>query len=123
MFASEPITNLRQQLEQLNQLEDDNAGCEGNTVRLCLPATVENFHLAYLLNSLLEKHQHRVCLDVSRVSRLGTVEFRVLGSFPDQFKRRGGFLKLEHATASMTALVREFGSTELLADIHPQPSA
>jgi len=123
MPAREPIADPRQQLEPLNQLGDDNAGGDRNTVRLCLPATVDNFHLAHLLNSLLAKHQHRICLDVRRVTRLGTVEFRVLSCFASHFKSHGGFLKLEYATASMTARVCEFGFTELLADLRPQPSA
>jgi anti-anti-sigma regulatory factor len=93
---------------------DKARGFEGNTVRLCLPATVDNFHLASLLNPLLESQQYRICLDASRVSRLGTVEFRVLGSFADQFKRRGGFLKLENVSAKLAALVREFGFTDLM---------
>lgn len=102
----------------------DNArGCEGNTVRLCLPATVDNFHLASLLNPFLESQQYRICLDVSRVVRLGTVEFRVLGSFADQFKCRGGFLKLENVSAKLAALVREFGFTDLMPVVTEQSSA
>jgi len=95
---------------------DNNHGDEENIFRLHLPATVDNFHLAALLNPLLEKQQCRVCLDVSRVSRLGMVEFRVLSSFARDFKNCGGFLSLENASATLTALVREFGFTDLLAD-------
>ena len=102
----------------------DNArGCYGNTVRLRLPATVDNFHLASLLNPLLESRQYRICLDASRVMRLGTVEFRVLGSFASHFKKHGGFLKLENASTTLTKLVHEFGFTDLLADLRNQPSA
>lgn len=91
-------------------------------VRLCLPATVDNFHLASLLNPLLEREQFRICLDMSRVSRLGTVEFRVLGIFAESCRRHGGFFKLENASGTVAALVREFGFTELLADLRHQPS-
>jgi len=91
-------------------------------VRLCLPATVDNFDLASLLNPLLERQQFWICLDASRVSRLGTVEFRVLGVFAEACKRHGGFLTLENASAKVAALVREFGFTDLLADIRRQPS-
>jgi anti-anti-sigma regulatory factor len=93
---------------------DNTHGGEGNTVRLRLPATVDNFHLASLLNPLLENQQYRICLDVSRVSHLGTVEFRVLRIFAESCKRHGGFLKLENASTTIAALVREFGFTELM---------
>jgi hypothetical protein len=48
------------------------------------------------------------------VSNLGIVEFRVLGSFAEAFKRHGGFLKLENANVKVLALVRDFGCTHLL---------
>lgn len=85
-----------------------------NTVHLSLPATVDHYDLAALLNPLPAGHQHRVCLDVGRVSRLGTVEFRVLSAFTQSFGARGGFLKLENVSAPLAALVREFGFTDLL---------
>jgi len=95
---------------------DNHHSDERNTIRFHLPATVDNFHLAALLNPQLENQQCRVCLDVSRVSRLGMVEFRVLTSFARDFKSRGGFLSLENASDTLTALIREFGFIDLLAD-------
>ena len=96
----------------------DNArGGEGTTVRLSLPATTDNSDLASLLNPLLESRQYRICLDASRVMRLGTVEFRVLGIFAESCKQHGGFLKLENASATVAALVREFGFTELMSAV------
>lgn len=83
-------------------------------MRLCLPATVDNSHLASLLNPLLEREQFRICLDARRVSRLGTVEFRVLGVFAEACKRRGGFLKLENVGESLAVLLREFGIADLI---------
>ena len=101
---------------------NSNHGDEEKIFRLHLPATVDNFRLAALLNSLLENQQCQVCLDVSCVSRLGMVEFRVLTSFARDFKSRGGFLSLENASATLTALIREFGFTDLLADRRQQPA-
>lgn len=89
-------------------------GSESNSVRLSLPATVDNFHLAYLLNTLLERQQYRICLDVGRVSHLGTVEFRVLSAFAEACKQHGGLLKLENVHAPLAALVHEFGCTDLM---------
>jgi anti-anti-sigma regulatory factor len=93
---------------------DNHHGAEGAIIRLCLPATVDNFHLASILTPLLENQQYRVSLDASRVTRLGTVEFRALGIFAEACRRQGGFLKLENASVTMAALVREFGCTDLL---------
>jgi anti-anti-sigma factor len=95
----------------------------GNTVRVRLLAAVDNFDLASLLNRLLASKRYRVCLDVSRVSRLGTVEFRVLGSFAEQFERRGGFLILENVSPNLAALVREFGLTDLMPVVPETQSA
>ena len=85
-----------------------------NTVHLSLPATVDHYDLAALLNPLPAGHQHRVCLDVGRVSRLGTVEFRVLSAFAEACKQHGGLLKLENVHAPLAALVHEFGCTDLM---------
>jgi anti-anti-sigma regulatory factor len=91
-----------------------NAVCEANTVELRLPARVDNFDLALLLNRFVACEQYRVCLDVSRVLRLGTVEFRVLGSFAEQFERHGGFLRFENVNPTLAKLAREFGFTGLV---------
>lgn len=93
---------------------DEPRVCEVNTVRLCLPATVDNYHLAGLLNPLLERQQYRICLDVSGVLRLGTVEFRVLEIFAESCARNGGFLKLENVGDTLGTLLREFGLAELM---------
>jgi anti-anti-sigma regulatory factor len=53
---------------------------------------------ARLFNDFSQHKCYRVCLDVSTVSHLGTVEFRVLGNFAESFKQHGGFLKLENAS-------------------------
>lgn len=87
---------------------------KGNTVRLSLPAAADNSDLSSLLNPLLENQQYRICLDVSRVSHWGTVELRVLGIFAESCRRQGGFLKLENASATVAARVREFGFTDLI---------
>lgn len=86
-----------------------------DAVRACLSPGDNYSDLARLFNEFSQHKCFRVCLDVSTVSHLGTVEFRVLGNFAESFKRHGGFLKLENASASVTALVRDFGLTELLA--------
>lgn len=86
-----------------------------DAVRACLLPGDNYSDLARLFNDFSQHKCYRVCLDVSTVSHLGTVEFRVLGNFAESFKQHGGFLKLEHASASVAALVRDFGLTELLA--------
>ncbi len=73
------------------------------------------FDLARLLNRLSRHNCFRVSLDVSAVSHLGTVEFRVLRNFAESFKQEGGFLQLENASPSVAARVRDFGLTDLLA--------
>jgi anti-anti-sigma regulatory factor len=85
---------------------------EAERVRLAADANYAD--LARLLNDCAQRECYRICMDANAVLHLGTVEFRVLGSFADEFKRRGGFLKLEHVNANVAALVREFGRTDLL---------
>lgn len=85
-----------------------------NIVRLQLSAQVDNYDLASLLNPLIRNSQYRICLDVSRVALLGTVEFRVLTAFAASFQARGGFLKLENANTKVASLMRDFGCTHLL---------
>jgi len=84
-------------------------------MRLCLLPDIDYSGIASLLNDLYFSKHYWVGLNVSAVSHLGTVEFRVLSSFADRFKRRGGFLKLENASANVAALVRVFGCTDLLS--------
>lgn len=91
-----------------------------DAVRVRLAADANYADLARLLNDFSRRECYRICVDANAVLHLGTVEFRVLGSFADQFKRRGGFLKLENASTNVAALVREFGCTHLLtAQSHP----
>jgi anti-anti-sigma regulatory factor len=96
---------------------------EDDTVRLCLMPSADFSDLAALLNELYHNEQYRVCIDVGAVWRLGTVEFGVLGSFLEPFKRRGGFLRLENASANIVTLVHIFGFAELLADVPAQTAS
>lgn len=86
-----------------------------NVARACLSPDDNYFDLARLLNQLAQHKCIRVSLDVSAVSLLGTVEFRVLRNFAESFKQQGGFLKLENASPRVAAMVRDFGLTDLLA--------
>jgi anti-anti-sigma regulatory factor len=94
---------------------DNPVSHETDIVRLCLLPEVDYSDLALLLNALYHSGNYRVCLDVSALSRLGTVEFRVLGSFAEALKQRGGFLRLERASAQITTVVQVFGFNELLS--------
>ena len=85
-----------------------------DTVRLCLLPGVGHFDLASLLNELHDGVHFRVGLDVSAVTHLGTVELRVLRSFAERSIRRGGFLKLENASAALVKTVRSVGLQDLL---------
>ena len=90
------------------------AHTDHDPVRLCLVPGTDHSALTDLLNGLYHSEQYRVGIDVREVPRLGTVEIRILGAFADSFKRRGGFLKLENATAQVATLVRLFGYSDLL---------
>jgi anti-anti-sigma regulatory factor len=94
-----------------------------DVLRLCLLPAVDFSGLASLFHEFDRRRRYRVCLDVSNVSRWGTVEFRVLGSFAESFKLRGGFVRLENASGDMTALVRSFGCTRLLPDLPTQKAS
>ncbi len=83
-------------------------------VRLCLLPGVGHFDLASLLNELHDGVHFRVGLDVSAVTHLGTVELRVLRAFAERSVRRGGFLKLENASADLVESVRSVGLQDLL---------
>ena len=85
-----------------------------DAVRVQLSADANYADLARLLNDCVQRECYRICVDANAVLHLGTVEFRVLGSFADQFKLHGGFLQLENANANVAALVHEFGRTDLL---------
>lgn len=88
---------------------------DDDAVRLCLIPGTDYSDLASLFNDLDHRECYRVCIDVGAVSHLGAVEFRVLGCFAESFKRHGGFLQLENASAEVAALVRDFGCTDLMA--------
>ncbi|MBE0544559.1 MAG: STAS domain-containing protein [Verrucomicrobia bacterium] len=92
-----------------------------DVARACLSPDDNYFDLARLLNRLALHKCFRVSLDVSTVSHLGTVEFRVLRKFAESFKQQGGFLKLENASPSVAAMVRDFGLTDLLATCASHP--
>jgi len=71
--------------------------------------------LVVVLRDLSASARYRISLDVSAVSHLGTMEFRLLGIYADRCQEHGGFLKLENASAKLAALVRSYGCHHLLA--------
>ena len=71
--------------------------------------------LVVLLYNLSTSGRYQICLDVSAVSHLGTMEFRLLGIYAEQCRQHGGFLKLENPSDRLAALVRSYGCHELLA--------
>ena len=82
--------------------------------RLYLSPRHDYSDLAGFLNDFDQSKCYRVCIDLSAVSSLGIVEFRVLKTFADTFKKNDGFLKLENASAKVLALAHDFGCTHLL---------
>jgi len=85
------------------------------TVRVRLARDAGYPDLVPLLYNLSISGQHRICLNVSAVSHLGTTEFRLLGIHAEQCREHGGFLKLENANAKLTAVIRSYGYQALLA--------
>jgi len=92
------------------------------TVRLRLARDAGYPDLVTPLYHLSASGRHRICLDVSAVSHLGTMEFRLLGIYAEQCRQHGGFLRLENASAKLAALVRSYGCLELLARAPEQAS-
>lgn len=90
------------------------------TVRLRLGRDAGNPDLVSLLYNLSLNGQHRISLNVSAVSHLGTMEFRLLGTYAARCREHGGFLKLENASAKLAALIRGYGYQSLLASTGEQ---
>jgi ABC-type transporter Mla MlaB component len=84
-------------------------------LRMRLPRDAGYPDLVVLLRDLTANGRYQISLDVSAVSHLGTMEFRLLGVYADRCQEHGGFLKLDNASAKLAALVRSYGCHHLLA--------
>ena len=90
---------------------DEPRVCEVNTA-IVSARNGDNYHLAALLNPLLERQQYRICS--MSVACCGWARWSfVLEIFAESCARNGGF-QTENVGDTLGTLLREFGLAELM---------
>ena len=91
-------------------------------VSLCLLPSPDHSALDDLLREISHQDERIICLDLCCVSYLSPAHIRTLGGFAESFQRRGGFLRLENVSGSVTRVAQVMGFGGLLG-VPPAPDA